>query len=120
MPRANNEQLLFILRQTDLARDVTAFLVDRQARGLSVRTAGYYASELRYLCAYLEGRGVRTIQDVRADHVRQYLVHLSEQGRNPGGVHCAYRVTKTFLRWAWTEFELAPPCPIAKVHAPRV
>jgi len=120
MQGANNERLLFILRQTDFARDVAAFVVDRQARGLSVRSIKYYRDELRYLTAYLEGRGVRDLHDVTADHLRRYLLHLSEHGRNPGGVHCAYRVAKTFLRWAWAEYEPASPCPIAKVQGPRL
>jgi site-specific recombinase XerD len=119
MPEPKRERLLFILRQTDLARDVTAFVVDRQARGLSQRSVDYYSDELRYLCAYLEGRGVGRVQDVTADMLRQYLVELGQR-RNPGGVHCAYRVAKTFLRWVWTEYELAPACPIVKVRAPKL
>ncbi len=120
MSEPKSEQLLFVLRQSDLARDVTAFVVDRQARGLAARTVEYYSDELRHLQVYLEGRGVRNVQDITADHVRQYLLHLQQRGRNAGGVHCAYRVAKTFLRWAWTEYELAPPCPIVKVAAPRL
>ena len=99
---------------------MTAFIVDRQARGLSRRSVDYYSDELRYLCAYLEGRGVGRVQDVTADHMRQYLLQLAGRGRNPGGVHCAYRAARAFLRWAWTEYELAPPCPILKVRAPKL
>nr|MBC7245420.1 tyrosine-type recombinase/integrase [Chloroflexota bacterium] len=120
MAELKRDQLLSVLRQTELAQDITAFVVDRQARGLSPRTCEYYSKELRHLQAYLEGRGVRRVRDVTADHIRQYLLHLSQRGRNAGGCHCAYRVAKTFLRWAWAEYGLAPPCPIAKVTAPRV
>ncbi|MBC7233113.1 MAG: tyrosine-type recombinase/integrase [Chloroflexi bacterium] len=120
MTEPKRDQLLFVLRKTELAQGITAFVVDRQARGLSRRTCQYYASELRHWQAYLEARGVHKLQDITADHVRQYLLHLQERGRNPGGVHCAYRVAKTFLRWCWQEYDLAPPCPIAKVNAPRL
>ncbi|KPL23377.1 MAG: hypothetical protein AMJ93_04820, partial [Anaerolineae bacterium SM23_84] len=120
MSQAKREQLLFVLRQSDLGRDVAAFVIDRQARGLSPRTVEYYGSELRHLQAYLEGQGVRGVEDITARHVRRYLLHLADRGRNPGGCHCAHRVTKTFLRWAWTEYELAGQNPITKVKAPRV
>jgi site-specific recombinase XerD len=121
MPGPQLEQLtrLHIVRQSDLAHDVTAFLVDRQARGLAQRSIDYYSDELRYLCAYLESRGVGRVQDVSADVLRQYLVDLGQR-RNPGGVHCAYRAARAFLRWVWTEYELAPPCPIVKVRAPKL
>lgn len=98
---------------------MTAFIVDRQARGLSLRTVQYYGSELRYWQAYLETRGLGQIQDLTADHVRQYLLCLQDT-RNAGGVHCAYRALRSFLRWAWCEYDLPQPCPIVKVHAPRV
>jgi len=121
LPRPRQEQLtrLHLVRQSDLARDVTAFIVDRQARGLSLRTVEYYASELRCWQAYLEARGLCRVQDLAPDHLRQYLLHLQES-RNAGGVHCAYRALRSFLCWAWAEFDLPEPCPIAKVHAPRV
>jgi hypothetical protein len=38
MDAPKREQLLFVLRQTDLAKDIAAFVIDRQARGLSPRT----------------------------------------------------------------------------------
>ena len=121
MPRPQLEQLtrLHIVGQSDLAHDVTAFIVDRQARGLSLRTVQYYGSELRRWQAYLEARGLGQFQDLTAHHVRQYLLCLQDT-RNAGGVHCAYRALRSFLRWAWAKYDLPQPCPIAKVKAPRL
>jgi site-specific recombinase XerD len=102
---------------TDLPRVLTAYLVDRQARGLSPQTIEYYSDELRRLQAFLEGYGVQHAEDVTADALRQYRLALSAR-RDLGGVHCFYRAMRALLRWAWMEYELDPPCPIAKVAAP--
>lgn len=68
---------------------------------------------------FLEGWGIQHAEDVSADALRQYLLDLGRR-RNPGGVHCAYRAMRAFLRWAWIEYEFPPPCPIVKVAAPRL
>ena len=46
MSAARSEQALFVLRQSQLAYDVTAFIVDRQARGLAPNTIRFYTIEL--------------------------------------------------------------------------
>jgi len=119
LPEQAQGRLIHLVRQTDLARDVTGFLVDRQARGLSTRTVEYYADELRSLQTYLEAHGVCDLSTLTASHLRQYLIDLAKR-RNPGGVHCAYRAARAFLRWAWCEYNLDAPSPIDRVKPPRL
>ena len=114
-----SEQGIRLVRESALGHDVTAFLVDRAARGLAQGTLEYYRKKLAYLQTYLESRDVCAVQDVTPDLLRRYLVDLSER-LNPGGVHCCFRAMRSFLRWTWSEYDLPQPCPIVKVHAPRV
>jgi len=53
--------------------------------------------------------------------IRQYLLFLEAREHNPGGIHAAYRVLRTFLYW-W-EAETEPEGwknPIKKVKAPKL
>jgi hypothetical protein len=70
MSQLKKSLLIRILPQTDLGRSVASFLVDRQARGLSPHTVDYYSSELCYVQAYPEKRGLRSVQDASADLLR--------------------------------------------------
>ncbi len=120
MSGLEKEQLLCVIHKSEIAHDIATFLVDRQARGLTKRTIQYYSDELRYLLEFLESQGVRSLQAISTNHLRQYLLHLSGRGRNEGGVHCAFRVCKTFLRWVWVEYDLDSPNPITNLTPPRL
>jgi site-specific recombinase XerD len=113
-------QLIRRIRESELARDVQGFIIDRQARGLSPRTIEFYADELRHWQRWLQQQGIESIQAIRSNDLRHYLVALGKR-RNPGGVHAAYRAMRAFLNWFGDEFEPhAWTNPIAKVKPPRV
>jgi len=119
----NNKQLIRLLpkrRQHQFLRDVAAFLIDRQAQGLSSRTLEFYRDELHYLADWLAHQDVTDTLAATPDHLRRYLLGLAER-RNAGGVHAAYRAAKAFLRWYEAEYE--PDGwrnPITKVKPPRL
>ena len=104
MSGPKNDQLIRLIPQNEFAQDVSAFLVDRQARGLSRRTVQFYRDELRYLRTYLEGQGITDVMQVTPDLLRKYLLALGKH-RNSGGVHAAFRAMKAFLRWYEAEME---------------
>lgn len=95
-----------------LSKRVQSFITDCQARNLSPRTIGIYATQLNALTAWLSGR------DVTADTLRAYLVHL-QRTHNPGGVHQAFRVIKTFTRWCLAE-GVTDQNPMARIKPPRI
>ena len=72
--------LIRLVSQNAFAQDVTAFLIDRQARGLSPRTVGFYRDELRYLLTYLEGQGVTEVLQVTPNLLRKYLLSWESIG----------------------------------------
>ncbi|MBC7265308.1 MAG: site-specific integrase, partial [Chloroflexi bacterium] len=119
MSGVKKEQWLRVVSQSELARDITAFLTDRRARGHSPGTLHFYCYKLGHLRNYLESRGIRNVQDITPSVLRQWLLDLGKS-HNPGGVHQHYRAAKAFLRWCWVEYDLDIPNPIVKVVAPKL
>ena len=111
---------LFILAQTDFAASVGDFLIDCRARSLSPRTVALYDSKLASLLKFAEAQGVTSVQGLTPDLLRRYFLRLADAGHDPGGVHVHFRTTRTFLRWAWQEYELTGPQPIARLRAPKL
>lgn len=103
-----------------IQREITAFLIDRQARALSETTILYYQSNLLAFQDYLKSIGVTTIEALTPTHIRTYFIHLSATC-NPGGIHAHYRAIKAFLNW-WSEEYEDPNWrnPIKKIKPPKV
>lgn len=113
------------MAKTDLnhliSREVSNFIVDRRAKKLSPKTIEFYGGELRLWLDYLSSvQGVKDIEELTAQHIREYLIHLGET-RNPGGIHAAYRTIGVFLRWWQKENDDEHwKNPIDKVDPPKV
>ncbi len=96
-----------------------AFLVDRQARGLSPRTVAYYREKLNVFSFFLSAQGVCGVREITPQVLRSFLLHRSKS-HSPGGVQAVFRAVKAFLHW-W-EDETEPddwPNPLRKVKTPR-
>ncbi|GAP07133.1 site-specific recombinase XerD [Anaerolinea thermolimosa] len=89
---------------------LTSFLQDRKIKGRSLKTISLYQSELRLFQNWLGER------EVNATTLREYFLELGTH-RNRGGVHCSYRVIKSFLNWL-VEEEILVKNPIDKVKIP--
>ncbi len=98
---------------------VDLFLVDRQSRRFSPNTVRYYRVELDLFLRFLDSCQVNLLEEISTTVLRQYMLH-QEQRRNPGGCRVSYRAVKTFLRWAWDEFELPGRNPITRISCPKV
>lgn len=110
---------LFFNEAPDLRRWVDAFVVSKQADGVSALTVKSYSYNLGLFLAWADARAVTTPEEVTADILRQYVVILSDR-LTPGGARLAYQVLKVFLNW-W-EAEAEPPAwrnPCRRVKAPK-
>lgn len=109
-----------VLFNSDLKRDISAFLVDREARGLSPRTVSFYREKLGLLAAYLLEHGIADVPQITPDILRCYLLDLGRT-HNAGGVHAIYRAIRAFLRW-WEDEDYLPGWrnPLARVRPPKV
>lgn len=98
---------------------VSLFLMDRQSRHFSPNTVLFYQKELGLFLRFLDSCQVVDFEGVSADVLRRYMLHQEER-RNPGGCRVSYRAVKTFLRWAWDEYELEGRNPITRISCPKV
>lgn len=104
-----------------LRRWADAFLTARKAEGKSPGTLTFYTNKITAFVEWADTRNVTTPEDITADTVRAFLLHLEEQGHNPGGRHAFFRALRTFLYfWRDEEEPIAWRNPFAKVKAPRV
>ena len=120
LDRINFDQDIYQLTD-DLNQCADAFIYDRQAQNLADGTIRFYKTKMKLFIVFLESLGISNIIDISPQTIRNYLVFLEEKGHNPGGIHAAYRVIKTFLNWWGNEAEPQNwRNPIKKVRAPKV
>ena len=117
MSKLQSKQVIRLVVRSSVQDEVLAFLIDRQARGLSFNTVLFYRKELQWFGDFLGGVDVL---DVSPDDLRRYLIKIGEY-RNPGGCGCAYRAVRAFFNWYADEVELDDwRNPISKVKSPKV
>jgi site-specific recombinase XerD len=90
------------------------FLSDREVVGVRPATLDFYRREIRVFVRWAEAVGAKEIANITPDLLRSYFLSLRER-RSRNGIHKNYTVVKTWLRWAWEEYELESKCPIARV-----
>ena len=98
-----------------------AFCTAKRAEGLSRRSIAIYAGTLRVFIEWAALRNVAAVEELTADDLRKFMLHLAEAGHNVGGQHHYYRVLKTFLRWYADEAEpFNWRNPIERLKAPKL
>ena len=85
--------------QSSLRHYVTEFLLVCQARNLAAGSLMFYRQKLYPFVEWLECQGVSYPEDVKASHLRRYLVHLQDSNHTPGGQHAYYRAVRAFFNW---------------------
>lgn len=104
-----------------LSRILADFLNDRRSQNLSPKSIRFYHDKIGGFIGWCALNGVNEIQDVTADMIRSYILHLQEMGHTPGGVHAYFRSIRAFMYFY--EYEYEPENwrnPIRKVKAPKV
>lgn len=102
-----------------IEQTLVSFITDRKAQGLSPNTIKAYDNELNTFTKFTDPD--RDICELKATEIREYLLFLKDvKGRNPGGVHIAYRVLRSWLYFWELEMDGDYRAPIRKVKPPRV
>jgi integrase/recombinase XerD len=108
--------------QIDFIPDWANFFYQaKKVEGISPCTLAFYRQQLGHFLRFCDAQVIENVSQITANNIREYLLWLGESGHNPGGVHAAYRVLKTFLRWY--ENEMEPEGwrnPVSKVKAPKL
>jgi site-specific recombinase XerD len=93
----------------------------KRLENLADGTIRFYKTKIKLFIRFLESLGICKVTEISPQTIRSYLVFLEQKGRNPGGVHAAYRALKAFLNWWKDEFEPENwRNPINKVKPPKV
>ena len=98
-----------------LQTELQAFL-DAKRAARSAGTLRFYREKLGHVVAFLDARGVETVEDLVAGDVRAFLASLADHSQ--GGQRAYWRATRAWLNWCRAEFGLDSD-PLANVDAPN-
>ena len=98
---------------------IELLIEDKRSQNCTPRTVRFYHEKLAKFQAYCIGKGVERVDNIEPAFIRKYLVHLQDEGHNPGGVHAHFRAIKTFFIWIEDEYDDFKN-PIRKVKTPHV
>ena len=95
---------------------VNEYLLDCRIRKMSERTIRNYRTLLSFLVRHETGtEGVTMLEDVRAVHIKHYLLGMEENGRKPQYINDVLKVFKVFFKYCVQEGYLAAS-PAARLH----
>lgn len=113
------QRIFTVRRPSSLALELEGFLLDCRSRNLAAGTLRFYQQKLQPLLAWLEQRGVTSPDEIRALHLRAWIVELADGSHTAGGVHAFYRAAKAFCTWLEAEGSVEVS-PMKRVRAPKL
>lgn len=100
--------------------EIADFLVERESRNLTTKTLLWYSHSLSVWRTYAVSQSILTTTDVTPSHIRKFLIHLSKQGYNDGGVFNVFSALRAYIKWYAEEFKPADwENPLDKIKAPK-
>ena len=94
------------------------YLLDLQARQCSQRTIENYRGRLNHWLTWLEEQAITRLDQITAQHIRQYYVARQQTRNSPVTVHTEARVLRAFLNFCVREGWLVVS-PLTGVAMPR-
>jgi integrase/recombinase XerC len=114
------EQLMYDLDPiSPLELHYRSFLLDREARRCTAKTLSFYDYCLSSFIGWLKEQGVKTLEEITAQHIRQYLVSLDRRGLKGSTCHAHARSVRAWLNWLVAEGDL-DKSPMERVRMPKV
>lgn len=97
---------------------IASFARSKRSAGRSPGTISAYTSDLRYLSAWGQQRGI-TLEAMQRGDIEDYLAGLLDDGLSPATAARRYRSFLQFFTWAAEEDEITPS-PMLRVRQPKV
>ena len=72
-----------------------------QCRNLSPRTIKNYGKQIDYLIRFLQGKGIKHVQDVEPRYIKAFLLEMKQTGHTPNYINDLLKAYKVFFRYAW-------------------
>ena len=93
-----------------------------QCRNLSPRTIKNYGKQIDYLIRFLQGKGIKHVQDVEPRYIKAFLLEMKQTGHTPNYINDLLKAYKVFFRYAYNEgyTEMLLTEKIQNVKAPKV
>lgn len=95
------------------------FLLDCEARNLTVPTVRFYWQRLGLFLNFLDSQNVHTAQSITAHQIRTFLASYRDRGLSPYYAHQAARTIKTWCSWLVRE-EVLDVSPMRTVKMPKL
>ncbi len=106
------------LAPSGLRLALEAFLLDAEARHLTVMSLRFYRQQLEPFLIFLAAQDVVKPEGITAPHIRSYLVQLQRRGLADASQHAAARAIRAFCNFMVRE-ELLAASPMRKVQMPK-
>lgn len=74
-----------------------------QCRNLSPRTIKNYGKQIDYLIRFLQGEGIKHIQDVEPKYIKAFLLEMKRTEHTPNYINDLLKAYKVFFRYAYNE-----------------
>ena len=126
MKKVAVDKKIQVIFQGTFRHVLAGFLLERRSRGLAKGTVEYYQGELDLFSEFLDQAGITQFEEVDSETIRRYLLHLERKppegrGRNPGGIHAAFRAIRAIFNWYLEEFEPENwRNPMRRIKGPKV
>ncbi len=102
----------------DLDRLVASFERHLKAENKAIKTVQTYRESVLALTSYLAPRGIANAQEIRAEHIQDFMVALLARSSAATG-SVRFRALQQFFKWL-DEEEYVVPNPMAKLRPPNV
>lgn len=102
----------------ELGQAKKIFLITKKSENVTERTLEIYQDTLNRFFDYLFKMDIYDITEITADHIREFLILLQEQGLKGVTRHIFYRGLKTFFIFLYRE-DYIEKNPISDVKAPK-
>ncbi len=87
-------------------------------RGLSPGTLRYYREKLTAFGDWCKRIGLKTVEEINPNTIRDFFMNLEERGASEGGKHAYFRAIKAMLHWYEEETEYEYKSPMKRVQPP--
>lgn len=102
-----------------LSDALSVYLLDHQASKHSKRTVEHYKVQLSPFVTWLNGQDVVSVQQVRPNHIRYYIVECSDRGLSEHTVNTAARALRAFFNFCVRE-EWLDKSPMSGMKMPKL
>ena len=106
----------------DISLAIQEFGFDCKVRKLSPKTIENYQKQMQYLFHFLVTElGIDQVEDVRSDHIKQFLAMMDGKGRKPQYINDLLKVYKTFFNYCQREgyVKTSPAASVRNMKQPK-